>query len=255
VAKIAIFDSGFGSLSVIKPIKKKVKADIVYFADQKNFPYGTKNVSHLRNIIKSTIARLQRNFHPNLIVVASNTPSLLLKTIVKKPYIIGIFPPLKEAARNTKTKVIAILGTKVVVESNILENYIKRNVPKNIKVLKINASPLVELVESGTFINNKKFCKAKIELILSPLLKNSVDVATLSSTHLPFLLPMLKEIFPDIIFLDPANSVADQIKKILNRKMSKKCTLKIFTSGDAKKFHKQLLKIGIKNKVFSLRFS
>jgi len=45
MAKIAVFDSGFGSLSIIKPIQQAIKSDIVYFADQKNFPYGKKSKS------------------------------------------------------------------------------------------------------------------------------------------------------------------------------------------------------------------
>jgi len=45
VAKIVIFDSGFGSLSIIKPIQKAMKSNIIYFADQKNFPYGKKSKS------------------------------------------------------------------------------------------------------------------------------------------------------------------------------------------------------------------
>ena len=53
MAKIVVFDSGMGSLSIIKPIQKKVNADIIYFADQKNFPYGTKSVLELKKIIKS----------------------------------------------------------------------------------------------------------------------------------------------------------------------------------------------------------
>ena len=40
--KIVVFDSGLGSLSVIKAIQKKTKSDIIYLADKKNFPYGKK---------------------------------------------------------------------------------------------------------------------------------------------------------------------------------------------------------------------
>ena len=40
LAKIVVFDSGLGSLSIIKEIQKNMKTDIVYFADQKNYPYG-----------------------------------------------------------------------------------------------------------------------------------------------------------------------------------------------------------------------
>ena len=253
MAKIAVFDSGFGSLSVVKAIQKKVTADIIYFADQKNFPYGTKSVTQLRKIIKSAITMLEKKFKPDLIVIGSNTPSLLLKQITKKSKIIGVFPPLKEAVKNTKSCTIAILATKSVIESNVLKNYIKKNVPKKIKVIKINASPLVELVESGKFIRNKNLCRNKIKtIVLKPMLNNHVDVTTLSSTHLPFLLPMLKQVFPNITFLNPANTIANQVSKMLSTKKSKINSLRIFTSGSVGIFQKQLFKLGIKNKVRSL---
>ena len=35
---IVVFDSGLGSLSIIKEIQKKTKCEYVYIADQKNFP-------------------------------------------------------------------------------------------------------------------------------------------------------------------------------------------------------------------------
>jgi len=252
VAKIVVFDSGVGSISIIKPIQKKVTADIIYFADQKNFPYGTKSVVKLEKIIKSTIELLNKNFDPDLIVIGSITPSLLLRKIINNTQIIGVFPPLKDAKRKTKTKSIAILATKLVIQSNVLQNYIKKNVPKKIKVIKINASLLVNLVESGKFINDRKSCKNKIKNILSKLfLKNHVDVVTLSSTHLPFLLPILKEIFPNIIFLDSGNIVAEKIAKKLKHQNKTK-SLTIFASGNAQVFQKKLSKLGIKNKVRSL---
>lgn len=248
MAKIVVFDSGLGSLSIIKPIQKKFKSEIIYFADQKNFPYGTKSISELKKIITSTISMVQQKFEPDVIIIGSNTPSILLKNILK-PNIIGVFPPLKEAAKKTKRNTIAILATKSVVESIYLNDYIRKNLPKKIKILKINASPLVELVEYGKFIYDKNLYKSKIKFVLSPL--NNADVATLSSTHLPFLLPLLKEIFPNIVFLDPANDVVNQVIN-LNLKKSKTNILKIFTSGNVKKFQRHLQEIGIKNKVHRL---
>ena len=35
--KIVVFDSGLGSLSIIKAIQKRTKADIIYLADKKIF--------------------------------------------------------------------------------------------------------------------------------------------------------------------------------------------------------------------------
>ena len=78
MAKIIVFDSGFGSLSIIKPIQKAIKSDIIYFADQKNFPYGKKSKFQLTTIITKTIRLLEKKFEPDLIVLGSNTPSLLV---------------------------------------------------------------------------------------------------------------------------------------------------------------------------------
>ncbi|HSB56607.1 MAG TPA: aspartate/glutamate racemase family protein [Nitrosopumilaceae archaeon] len=247
--RIAVFDSGLGSLSIIKLLQKKIKSEIIYFADQKNFPYGTKSLSELENIIKSTISKLEKKFNPDIIIIGSNTPSLLLKKITK-PKIIGVYPPLIQAVNKTKSHSIAILATKSVIESNELRNFIKKNVPKTITVNPINASALVELVESGKFIYDKKFCKKRIEgVLLKQITTNNIDVVTLSSTHLPFLLPILKQVFPNIIFLDPACLVADQVARKLKIKNSKRNSMKIFTSGNLKHFQKLLSKIGIENKV------
>ena len=78
LAKIAVFDSGLGSLSIIREIQKIMKADIIYFADQKNYPYGEKSQAQLNTIMKKTIKLLEEKFMPDIIVVASNTPSLML---------------------------------------------------------------------------------------------------------------------------------------------------------------------------------
>ena len=250
MGKIVVFDSGFGSLSIIKSIQKSTTSDIIYFADQKNFPYGKKSKIELKKIISKTIKMLQNHFNPDLIVLGSNTPSLLLgKNILSN--VIGVLPPIKNAVKISKTSCIAILATRSVVNSKELSSFIKKNhITKKIKIKKINASSLVELVETGKFIDNPKICKITIKKLLKPVVeKNNIDVITLSSTHLPFLLPFLKKEFPDVIFLDPANEVAQKIAKIRLKNKSKRNTLKIFTSLNPKLFQNHLKKIGIKNKV------
>ena len=101
MVKIVVFDSGFGSLSVIKQIRKKTKAEVIYFADQANFPYGKKTILELRRTITETINFLENEFKPNLIVIGSNTPSILLGRFPSTK-IIGVYPPLKEASKKSK---------------------------------------------------------------------------------------------------------------------------------------------------------
>ena len=243
---IAVFDSGLGSLSIIKAIQKVCKSEIIYFADQKNYPYGKKSKKQLGIIINKTIKLLEKNFSPDIIVMASNTPSLMVNTNRK---IIRVNPPIKKAMTLSKTKNIAILGTQAAIKSKCLSSYIKKfNFSKDKKIYKVNSSALVDLVESNKFITDKIYCKKIIKKILFDVFSNKIDVATLSSTHLSFLKSLLESEFPKVKFVDPADIVAGKVLAKI-KKESKKNTIKIFTSGNVKRFEKNLNKLGIKNKV------
>jgi glutamate racemase len=248
MVKIAVFDSGLGSLSIINAIQKRCKSEIIYFADQKNFPYGNKSKKQLDAIIRQTIRLLEENFSPDVIVMASNTPSLMVKITDKK--VIGVNPPIRKAMMLSKTKNIAILGTKAAIKSKSLSSYIKKfNFSKDEKIYKVDSSRLVNLVESNKFITDKAYCKKNIRRTLADIFSNNIDVSTLSSTHLSFLKPLLSSEFPQIKFIDPSDTVADKVLANIKKNKSKKNTIKIFTSGNVKLFQKNLNKLGIKNKV------
>jgi glutamate racemase len=249
VAKIVVFDSGFGSLSIIRPIQQEVKSDIIYFADQKNFPYGKKSKSQLTKIITKTINLLEEKFEPDLIVIGSNTPSLLVS--INKKNLVKVLPPIKKAAKISVTGNVAILATGAVVRSKKLSEYVKKNrLPKHVNIKRIDATRLVCLVEDGKFLDDKKLCEKTVKKVLSkPFSEFDVDVAILSSTHLPFLLPFLKKQFPNVIFVDPARDIAQKIRKIVAKKPSKTNTMKIFTSSNPKKFQRYLWQLGIKKNV------
>ena len=252
MAKIAVFDSGLGSLSIIRAIQKISKSEIIYFADQQNYPYGKKSQAQLSKIIQNSIQLLKKTFSPDIIIVASNTPSLMLNVATKR--IIDVKPPLKEAKKQSKTKEIGILATKSAINSKGLTQYIKENnFSKNFKIFKINGSDLVELVESGKFISNTQYCQKIIKKILDkPLSQNNIDTITLSSTHLLFLKVLLKKQYPKINFIDPANTVAEKINIKIKNNQTKKNSLKIFATGNTQIFQTKLNKMGIKNKVNSL---
>ena len=202
----------------------------------------------LERIIRKTITLIKETFSPDLIVIGSNTPTILLDLETQK--IIGVKPPLKEAARVTKTGNIGILGTESAIQSQELINFIKDcNLDSRIKIHKMNGSPLVELVESGRFLTDKLFCKKEIRNNLKKkIMTENIDVITLSSTHLPFLRSILEVEFPSVKFLDPASLIAKKVYNKMKNNQEEENRLKIFTSGNLKVFQKNLLKLGIRNK-------
>jgi glutamate racemase len=242
--KIVVFDSGLGSLSIIKAIQKKTKSDIIYLADRKNFPYGTKTKSQLYKIITDTIEKISERFDPDVIVLASNTPSLLFREKLPKN-VITVLPPLEKIQ---KANNVAILTTEIVAKSKELDNYIEQFNDLE-EVLKINCSELVELVESGKFLTHERDCVKTILRVLKDEFKeNKIKIATLSSTHLPFLLPFLKKYFRGVEFLDPAEDIAIKISKLEGSKSTRN-SLSIYTTESPKTLQRNLKSMGISNKV------
>jgi len=249
--KIAVFDSGFGSISIIREIQKIFKGELIYFADQKNFPYGVKSKKELENIIKDTVNLLEEKFSPDFIIMASNTPTLLLDYSRISKKLAGIYPPLSDAGKISRTRNIAILGTRSVIQSESVTEFIEKcNVPNDIMIHKIDCSLLVELVESGKFLTDEEYCKNIIKEVLEDVfLDNLIDVATLSSTHLPFLEPFLRSIFKNVKFLDPAKNISNVLKDFVEDNDLQQNVLRIFTSGDVKLFKKNLQMMGIDDEV------
>jgi len=249
--KIAVFDSGFGSISIIREIQKIFKGELIYFADQKNFPYGVKSKIELENIIKETTVLLEKKFSPDFIIMASNTPTLLLDFSRISSKIVGVYPPLSDAVKISRTKNVAILGTKTIIQSENITKFIENcKVPNDIVIHNIDCSLLVELVESGKFLTDKEYCKNIIKEVLEDVfLANSIDVATLSSTHLPILEPFLRSIFKNVKFLDPAKNISNVLKDFVEDNDLQQNVLRIFTSGDVKLFKKNLQMMGIDDEV------
>ena len=70
--------------------------------------------------------------------------------------VIGVRPPLKEAARLTKKRHIGIMATEGMIRSREFENQIRREVSQHILVTKFNASPIIDLIEQGVHLENER---------------------------------------------------------------------------------------------------
>jgi glutamate racemase len=253
---VAVFDSGIGSLSVIKELKREIPyEDLLYFADRAHFPYGSKSHKELREIIVNTITYLAR-YKPKLVVVASNTPSVQVLEEVRKMVevpVIGVRPPLKEAARMTKKKHIGIMATEGTVRSKELENQIRREVPQHILVTKFNASPIIDLIEHGVHLEDERRTFDVISRVLGDNVDQQMDVITLSSTHLPFVKRYLNALLPTVRFVDPAQMVAKDVRKFLGfYRMAKKSgtgKLQVLVSDGKREFERSVRAMGIREPV------
>ena len=165
----------------------------------------------------------------------------------------GVKPPLRQACMLTKKKHIGIMTTGGALQSNELESLIRKEVPQNIFITRINASAAVQLVENGTYLTNEKLTFKTLLQIVGEDLDERLDVITLSSTHLPFVKNYLVALLPTVKFLDPAKMVAQEVRKFLrfNRMLRKSGNgqLEIQVSDKKSEFERILRTMGVRESI------
>ena len=83
---IAVFDSGVGGLSVLKPLTQLLPfEDFVYFADNLHVPYGDKPVEEVKNYLFRSIEKILA-CQPKAVVIACNTATSLFIDELRKTY-------------------------------------------------------------------------------------------------------------------------------------------------------------------------
>ena len=258
---IAVFDSGLGSLSVVRELRKIIPSEnILYFADKKNFPYGNKTKSELKSIILKSIKFLEK-YQPKLIVMASNTPSVQIYDEIKNDFstaIISTKLPLDKTINLSRKKHIAIMASKGTLDSKEFNYLIKKEIPQQIFVDKVDSSEIINLVESGSFLFDQKLTYDKIRKIIDSNIDNTIDVIALGSTHLPFVKNYIEAILPSMKFINSSAEVAKDVKDYLkytgdlDKNKNTKGKLEILVSADKKNFQSILRYMGIKEIIFDV---
>jgi glutamate racemase len=213
---IGIFDAGIGSYAIVERVRTKYpRQDIIYFADRASFPYGSKTAAELLLSVQGATQYLQDEGCV-AVVLASNAPSVVvlepLRAAVSVP-VIGVFPPIREAIAHSKTREIAVLGVQSMITSKALRTFVDENRTSDSRVLLVNASSLVDLVENFTFMLDPLGAQEIVNNFIADVrgLNPNIDVMTMSSTHLPWLKPFFESAAPDVAFLDPADTVLDEL--------------------------------------------
>jgi len=252
---IAVFDSGVGSLSVIQSLRKEMPNEsIVYLADRAHYPYGKKTMEQLKLITIQTLKYLEK-FDPKAIIVASVTPSMKVlkecKLHVNVP-VFGVYLNIGDAVALSKTKFIALLATEGIVEGQFLDDYINPYIT-TAKIIKVNASPIIDLVESGKFLDDDKEVNRIIANNTTSITSNpKTDVIILASTHLPLIKERIASIYPKVQFVDPVINTVNQVETYLQNHdiaAQNKGRMQILVSKNKEEFKKIAQSLGMQDEI------
>lgn len=187
MARIGIFDSGVGGLSVFFEIKKLLpQSTYIYYGDNANCPYGIKGPDFIVDRAIQ-ISNFLIECRVDIIVVACNTATSYAIDSLRELYdvpVIGTVPGVKPAASQSNTGVIGVLATYGTLNAP-LYNRIRDIWGLDVRVLEHIGDGFVELVENLEITG--PHAESVIRKSILPLISQNADYLVLGCTHYPFL--------------------------------------------------------------------
>lgn len=221
MARIAIFDSGVGGLSIYNEIRARTKdQEFVFVSDNLAFPYGLKEETRLNHRVLAIMHRIVTQFKPDIVVIACNTASTLVLPLLRETFdlpIVGVVPAIKPAALISKTRHIGLLATPATIKRNYTDQLIK-DFAADCVVTKVGSSQLVELAECKLYGLAVDIPQLKHQI--KPLLaEKNCDTLVLACTHFPLLNSEINEIFEvdnhPMTLIDSGRGIANRVAKLI----------------------------------------
>ncbi len=226
-APIGIFDSGYGGLTILKEIKKRLpEYDFLYLGDNARAPYGTRSFDIVYDFTREAVQHLFDQGCP-LVILACNTASAKALRSLQQRFlpvydptrrVLGVIRPTVEILADISSSGhIGVLATPGTVNSHSYQLEVEKMNP-GMTVTELDCPMWVPLVETGEFAGPGAdyFVKKYIDMILEK--DPAIDTLILGCTHYPLLLPKIREYTPEHIRILPQGElVADSLADYLRR--------------------------------------
>ena len=209
--KIGIFDSGIGGTTTLKEIQNILpNEDIIYYADSKNNPYGSKTKEELELITSNIVDYLIKR-DIKIIVIACNTATTncidYLRNKYKDIIFIGTEPAIKVAC-DKNYKNILVLATPTTIASERTHELVNNNKKDYENFYLVPCNGLANAIERNDIIKIDKL----LNEILTPYQHKKIDAIVLGCTHYPLIKNKIQSYFKNAQLMDGNKGVANQVK-------------------------------------------
>jgi len=216
-APILLFDSGIGGLSVLAELRKLLpQAPVIYAADNRGLPYGTKTEAQVAARVAGLLGRMTERFRPRLACIACNTASTIALSMVREVLelpVVGTVPAIKPAAALTRTGVVGLLGTAATIRQAYVDN-LEAEFAQGKRLIRHAAPDLVGAAEArlrGEEVDPEIYAAAAHGLRAQPD-GERIDTVVLACTHFPLVQEELGvALGRDVRFVDGAEGIARRI--------------------------------------------
>ena len=233
---IGIFDSGSGGLTVLKAVREEMPtADVLYFGDIKNAPYGTRSRADLSRLTVAAIERLQAHGARNIVSACNSVSASLVVSLfdtlpIAPDSLIEMVGPTVQYFKNASARIL-LAATPATIMSDIYQNAFGM-IGKEIGTLAI--PELAGVIEQGA---NDEVVEAIILDACKEVDLSAYDTLVLACTHYPLVQHVFERVFDGRLeVFDAASAVAKRVKMKFGEKESGDGRLHFMISKDSVPF-------------------
>jgi glutamate racemase len=240
---IGLFDSGLGGLTVLARVRERMpSADIVFFADQANVPYGDRTHEELRNLVRANLARLDAR-GVDAIVMACNTSCAVAERYgwprTRAP-VLDLIESAAIAVELGGFRRVGVVATAATVGAGSYGRTIRARVA-GIDVVEVPAPALVPLVEAGMLEGARP--RAAVAEVCAHL-PIDLDALILGCTHYPVLEEHFRAVLAErVALVDPATIQAHRAAELLGERARGSGATEYLTSGDEAPFFENVARV------------
>ena len=212
---IGVFDSGVGGLTALFELRRLLpRTDMIYLADRKNAPYGTRSEDEILSLAENCVERLT-DAGADKILIACCTASTLHSRLTDgaRRITTPIIAPAARAAVRVSRGRIAVIATEATVRSHAFSRAILDE--GECEVTELAAQELVPMVEGGATDKKPLTPEQKSILlrVLEPVRASRADTLILGCTHFPHLAGHIADLLPEVKLVSPSLEGALEIAK------------------------------------------
>lgn len=218
MARIGIFDSGRGGLSVLQEFLRQLPShEYFYLADTAGFPYSNRPAEYIQQRVLQGVEFLQKE-GCEVIVLACNTASLVAIEAARKEFptlpLVGTVPALKPALEENPGQSVFVFATERSVNSPQWQEFL-RYFPDSQRVISVGSTALVAAIEQEDFVRCERLLQQ-----FSTQYSFAKSAVVLGCTHFPLILTLFQKIFPTSVrWYSPEQGVRKQLQRILPKEI------------------------------------
>lgn len=204
---LGVFDSGAGGALAVRLLRERLpRADVVFFPDRKNAPFGDKEEPALLPVIESDLESLRKVGARRILVACVTAGSLYdkLTPTARAAAFPILAPTAKRARRATKTGKIALIATAATVRAGALQRALEAS---GAEVLATAAPALVTLAENRQRTAEEEFSACRAALL--PLGGFDFDTLVLGCTHFPLFGETFRALCPSVSVVSSTEAGVD----------------------------------------------